>query len=68
MTDEPGTEEDLPEIEFVDRAEFDALVARVKEIEDAIEEAANAKAEDLADDVGEAAESAVRRGLKKLFG
>lgn len=66
MTDEPGTEEPT-EVEFVSREEFDSLVNRVKVIEDAIVQAGEGS-EDLAEDVGDAAESAVRRGLKKLFG
>jgi hypothetical protein len=52
----------------VSREEFDALDARVKVIEDALAEAVAAKSDDLAEDVGDAAESAVRRGLKSLFG
>ncbi len=51
----------------VTRSEFDALVKRVEEIEVLIENA-QAESDDIAEDVGDAAESAVRRGLKKLFG
>ena len=63
MTAENGPSE----VEFVDRQEFDALAARVTEIEEAIKEASQ-ETDDVAEDVGDAAESAVRRGLKKLFG
>ncbi len=52
----------------VSRSEFDDLVHRVEDIEEGIKDAVAGKTDDLAEDVGDAAESAVRRGLKKLFG